>query len=92
MKVRAVLIGQGSYYLLTGIAPFASRRAFEAITGRKRDRRPCSASTPKAVRCATSRSSYERLVDVPGVRVLRNVGLVDAKTLDFWSRRQLAGR
>lgn len=28
---------QGAYYLVTGIAPFLSRRWFEAITGPKRD-------------------------------------------------------
>lgn len=35
--VRAVLLAQGAYYVVTGVAPFASRRAFEAVTGRKRE-------------------------------------------------------
>jgi hypothetical protein len=32
---RRTLAAQGAYYLLTGVAPFASRRAFEHITGTK---------------------------------------------------------
>jgi hypothetical protein len=32
---RQVLIAQGAYYVATGVAPFASRRAFEAVTGPK---------------------------------------------------------
>jgi hypothetical protein len=32
-----VLLAQGVYYLGTGVAPFLSRRVFEALTGRKRD-------------------------------------------------------
>jgi hypothetical protein len=27
----------GAYYVATGVAPFVSRRAFEAVTGRKRE-------------------------------------------------------
>ena len=34
---RPVLAAQGGYYLATGLLPFASRRAFEAVTGRKRE-------------------------------------------------------
>lgn len=34
---RRALQAQGAYYLLTGIAPFVSRRAFEAVTGPKAD-------------------------------------------------------
>jgi hypothetical protein len=37
MDRRAVLRAQGAYYLATGVAPFVSRRAFEAVTGRKRE-------------------------------------------------------
>jgi hypothetical protein len=36
-QTRTVLIAHGVYYMATGIAPFVSRRAFEAITGPKRD-------------------------------------------------------
>jgi hypothetical protein len=36
-KTRTALLAQGSYYLATGVAPLASRRAFEAVTGRKRE-------------------------------------------------------
>src|SRR5919107_5099170 len=32
---RAVLTAQGGYYVLTGVVPFVSRRAFEAVTGPK---------------------------------------------------------
>jgi hypothetical protein len=32
---RTVLTVQGGYYVVTGTAPFASRRAFEAVTGPK---------------------------------------------------------
>jgi hypothetical protein len=32
---RNVLAAQGAYYLLTGVAPFVSRRAFERVTGPK---------------------------------------------------------
>jgi hypothetical protein len=32
---RTVLTVQGGYYLVTGVAPFVSRRAFEAVTGPK---------------------------------------------------------
>lgn len=32
---RTVLTVQGGYYLATGVAPFLSRRAFEAVTGPK---------------------------------------------------------
>jgi len=31
------MLVQGAYYLATGVAPFVSRRAFEAVTGRKRE-------------------------------------------------------
>lgn len=34
---RRILRLQGTYYLLTGVAPLLSRRRFEAITGPKRD-------------------------------------------------------
>jgi hypothetical protein len=34
--VRA-LVAQGAYYVGTGVAPFVSRRAFEAVTGPKRE-------------------------------------------------------
>ena len=37
MTLRSVLLAQGAYYTLTGVAPFVSRRGFEAITGRKRE-------------------------------------------------------
>jgi hypothetical protein len=32
---RTVLTVQGAYYVVTGTAPFVSRRAFEAVTGPK---------------------------------------------------------
>src|SRR3954453_8582479 len=32
---RRVLLLQGGYYVLTGVAPFVSRRAFERVTGPK---------------------------------------------------------
>lgn len=35
--MRIVLVGQGLYYLATGILPFVSMRTFVAITGPKRD-------------------------------------------------------
>jgi hypothetical protein len=35
--LRRSLLAQGAYYLGTGVAPFVSRRAFEAVTGRKRE-------------------------------------------------------
>jgi hypothetical protein len=34
---RRVLLAQGSYYVATGVAPFISRAAFEAVTGGKRE-------------------------------------------------------
>jgi hypothetical protein len=34
-KLRAALLAQGAYFVATGVAPFVSRRAFEAITGPK---------------------------------------------------------
>jgi hypothetical protein len=34
---RAVIAGQGAYYLLTGVAPFVSRRLFVRATGPKRE-------------------------------------------------------
>src|SRR5215207_7655360 len=34
---RGVLAVQGVYYVATGVAPFVSRRAFEAVTGPKRE-------------------------------------------------------
>jgi hypothetical protein len=37
MTLRTVLFAQGGYYAVTGLAPFISRRAFEAVTGPKRD-------------------------------------------------------
>jgi hypothetical protein len=36
-RKRATLLAQGSYYVATGVAPFVSRRAFERVTGPKRD-------------------------------------------------------
>ena len=35
MRRRRVLALQGAYYAATGVAPFVSRRAFEAVTGPK---------------------------------------------------------
>jgi hypothetical protein len=32
---KRVLIAQGAYYVATGVAPFVSRRGFEAVTGPK---------------------------------------------------------
>ena len=37
MTLRSVLLAQGGYYAVTGVAPFLSRRAFEAVTGPKHD-------------------------------------------------------
>ena len=37
MSRDQVLRAQSAYYLATGLAPFVSRRAFEAVTGSKRD-------------------------------------------------------
>jgi hypothetical protein len=34
---RGVLLGQGGYYVATGVLPFASRRGFEAVTGPERE-------------------------------------------------------
>jgi hypothetical protein len=34
---RVTLLAQGAYYLGTGVAPFISRRAFESVTGPKRE-------------------------------------------------------
>jgi hypothetical protein len=34
---RVGLAAQGGYYLTTGLVPFVSRRAFEAVTGSKRE-------------------------------------------------------
>jgi hypothetical protein len=34
---RRVLLAQGGYYVATGVLPFVSRRAFEALTGPKRE-------------------------------------------------------
>jgi hypothetical protein len=36
-QTRKALLAQGTYYVATGIAPFVSRRGFEAITGPKRE-------------------------------------------------------
>jgi hypothetical protein len=36
-RKRTTLLAQGSYYVATGAAPFVSRRAFERVTGPKRD-------------------------------------------------------
>ena len=32
-----MLLAQGTYYVVTGVAPFVSRRAFESVTGPKAD-------------------------------------------------------
>jgi hypothetical protein len=34
---RTALLAQGGYYVATGLLPFVSRRAFESVTGPKRD-------------------------------------------------------
>jgi hypothetical protein len=34
---RPALAAQGAYYVATGVLPFVSRRAFEALTGPKRE-------------------------------------------------------
>ena len=34
---RNVLLAQSAYYLVTGVAPFVSRRLFEGVTGPKRE-------------------------------------------------------
>ena len=36
-RIRRTLLAQGAYYVGTGVAPFVSRRAFEAVTGPKRE-------------------------------------------------------
>jgi hypothetical protein len=36
-RIRKALLAQGAYYVATGVAPFVSRRAFEAVTGPKRE-------------------------------------------------------
>jgi hypothetical protein len=36
-NTRPVLVTQGAYYAATGLLPFVSRRAFEAVTGPKRE-------------------------------------------------------
>ena len=36
-RIRTTLLAQGAYYVATGVAPFVSRRAFEAVTGPKRE-------------------------------------------------------
>jgi hypothetical protein len=36
-RTRKALLAQGGYYVATGVTPFLSRRAFEAITGPKRE-------------------------------------------------------
>jgi hypothetical protein len=36
-RARRVALAQSAYFLATGLAPFASRRAFEAATGPKRE-------------------------------------------------------
>jgi hypothetical protein len=35
--IRRSLLAQGAYYVGTGVAPFVSRRAFEAVTGPKKE-------------------------------------------------------
>src|SRR4051794_41603604 len=35
--IRRSLFAQGAYYAGTGVAPFVSRRAFEAVTGPKKE-------------------------------------------------------
>ena len=37
MTHRRIAVAQAAYYLPTAIAPFLSRRRFEAVTGRKRE-------------------------------------------------------
>ena len=36
-RPRTLLAAQGTYYLATGVVPFVSRRAFQAVTGPKAD-------------------------------------------------------
>ena len=36
-RIRKAMLAQGAYYVATGVAPFVSRRAFEAVTGPKRE-------------------------------------------------------
>ena len=36
-NARPVLVAQGGYYAATGLLPFVSRRAFEAVTGPKKE-------------------------------------------------------
>jgi hypothetical protein len=37
MRLERVVLAQGAYFVATGLAPFASRRMFEAFTGPKRE-------------------------------------------------------
>jgi len=37
MRLQRVVLAQGAYFVATGLAPFASRRLFEAVTGPKRE-------------------------------------------------------
>ena len=36
-RTRQVMLAQGGYYVATGVLPFVSRRAFETLTGPKRE-------------------------------------------------------
>src|SRR3954470_14347624 len=36
-RTRGALLAHGAYYVATGVAPFVSRRAFEAVTGPKQE-------------------------------------------------------
>ena len=36
-RIRKALLAQGAYYVATGVTPFVSKRAFEAVTGPKRE-------------------------------------------------------
>ena len=36
-RTRQVMLAQGGYYVATGVLPFVSRRAFEALTGPKKE-------------------------------------------------------
>jgi hypothetical protein len=37
LALRALTLGHGAFYVVTGVWPFASRRAFERVTGPKTD-------------------------------------------------------
>jgi hypothetical protein len=82
-RVRRVALVQSAYFLATGLAPFVSKRAFEAVTGPKREwwlvETVGAAVTPigAAIGIAALRREAQTEAAVLGIGTAAGLGIID---------------